>query len=93
MWPKSETADLVTFNEDILNGKLHFLYSAVFQSFRKTVIIIIIIIIIITTKPRHIISSVNKNQIYSTYPMFVFVKLAFRGHCLHFQVYTINSVI
>ena len=47
----------------------------------------------ITTKPRHIISSVNKNQIYSTYPMFIFVKLAFGGHCLHFQVYTINSMI
>ena len=39
------------------------------------------------------ISLVNKNQIYSTYPMFIFVKLAFGGHCLHFQVYTINSVI
>ena len=57
------------------------------------IIIIIIIIIIITTKPRHIISSVNKNQIYSTYPMFIYVELAFGGHCLHFQVYTINSVI
>ena len=39
------------------------------------------------------ISSVNKNQIYSTYPIFIYVQLAFRGHCLHFQVYTINSVI
>ena len=39
------------------------------------------------------ISLVNKNQIYSTYPMFIFVKLAFGGHCLHFQVYTINSMI
>ena len=39
------------------------------------------------------ISSVNKNQIYSTYPMFIYVELAFGGHCLHFQVYTINSVI
>ena len=47
----------------------------------------------IKTKPRYIISSVNKNQIYSTYPMFIFVKLAFGGHCLHFQVYTINSMI
>ena len=46
----------------------------------------------ITTKPRYI-RSVNKNQIYSTYPMFIFVKLAFGGHCLHFQVYTINSMI
>ena len=53
----------------------------------------IIIIIIITTKPRHIISSVNKKQIYSTYPMSIYVELAFGGHCLHFQVYTINSVI
>ena len=25
--------------------------------------------------------------------MFIFVKLAFGGHCLHFQVYTINSMI
>ena len=33
----------------------------------------------ITTKPRTIISAVNKNQIYSTYPMFIFVKLAFGG--------------
>ena len=47
----------------------------------------------ITTKPRHIISSVNKNQIYSTYPIFIYVQLAFGGHCLHFQLYTINSVI
>ena len=28
MWPNpQETADLVTFTEEILNGKLHFLYS------------------------------------------------------------------
>ena len=28
MWPDpQETADLVTFTEEILNGKLHFLYS------------------------------------------------------------------
>ena len=40
-----------------------------------------------------ILSAVNKNQIYSTYPMFIFVKPAFGGHCLHFQVYTINSMI
>ena len=51
-----------------------------------TIIIVIIVIIII------MISSVNKNQIYSTYPMFMFVKLDFGGHCLHFQVYTINSM-
>ena len=57
------------------------------------VIIIIIIIIIITMKTRYIISSVNKNQIYSRYPMIIFVKVAFGGHCLHFQVYTINSMI
>ena len=69
--------------------------------------IIIIIIIIIKIAIRLIkitiliwnnnnndnINSVNKNQIYSTYPMFIFVKLAFGGHCLHFQVYTINSMI
>ena len=31
MWPHpQETADLVTVTEEILNGKLHFLYSAVF---------------------------------------------------------------
>ena len=30
MWPNPlETVDLVTFTEEILNGKLHFLYSAV----------------------------------------------------------------
>ena len=56
-------------------------------------IAIVIIIIIITMKTRYIISSVNKNQIYSRYPMIIFVKVAFRGHCLHFQVYTINSLI
>ena len=39
------------------------------------------------------ISLVNKNQIYSTYQMFIFVKLALGGHCLHFQFYTINSMI
>ena len=39
------------------------------------------------------ISLVNKNQIYSTYQMFLFVKLAFGGHCLDFQFYTINSMI
>ena len=50
-----------------------------------TTIIIIVVIIII--------SLVNKKQIYSTYPMFIYVELAFGGHCLHFQVYTINSVI
>ena len=39
-----------------------------------TIIIIVIKIIkIITTKPRSIIAKVNqKNQIYSTYPMFIF---------------------
>ena len=41
----------------------------------------------------NIIGSVNENQIYSTYPIFIYVQLAFGGHCLHFQVYTINSVI
>ena len=55
--------------------------------------IVLLYITIVTTKPRHIFSSVNKNQIYSTYPMFIYVELAFGGHCLHFQVYTINSVI
>ena len=58
-----------------------------------SIAIVIIIIIIITMKTRYIISSVNKNQIYSRYPMIIFVKVAFRGHCLHFQVYTINSLI
>ena len=30
MWPKSQqTTDLVTFTEEIYNGKLHFLYSDV----------------------------------------------------------------
>ena len=27
MWPNPQSADLVTFNEEILNGKLHFLCS------------------------------------------------------------------
>ena len=40
-----------------------------------------------------IITSVNKNQIYSTYPIFIYIQLAFGGHCFHFQFYTINSVI
>ena len=53
------------------------------QTFCNSFIIIIIIII----------SAVNRNQIYLTDPMFIFVKLAFRGHCIHFQVYTINSMI
>ena len=30
MWPK-ETADLVTFTEEILNGKLHFLCSVAYR--------------------------------------------------------------
>ena len=57
------------------------------------VIIIIVVIIIIAIIIVTIISAVNKNQIYSTYPMFIFVKLAFGGQCLHFQVHTINSMI
>ena len=40
-----------------------------------------------------IIGAVTNNQIYLTYPMFIFAKLAFGGHCFHFQVYTINSMI
>ena len=28
MWPNPESADLVTFTEEILHGKLHFLFSA-----------------------------------------------------------------
>ena len=47
----------------------------------------------INNNNNNIISLVNKNQINSTYPIFIYVQLAFRGHCLHFQVYTINSVI
>ena len=43
------------------------------------IIIIIIIIIIVIFIIIIIISSVNKNQIFSTYPMFIFVKLAFGG--------------
>ena len=32
MWPNmQETSDLVTFTEEILNGKLHFLWSVVFH--------------------------------------------------------------
>ena len=38
-----------------------------------TIFINTIIIIIVTTKPRTIISRVNKNQMYSTYPMFIFL--------------------
>ena len=34
MWPHpQETADLVTFTEEILNGKLHFLWSALYNNF------------------------------------------------------------
>ena len=36
------------------------------------IIFIIIINIIITTKPTTVISAVNKNRIYSTYPIFIF---------------------
>ena len=40
MWPNlQETADLVTFTEEILNGKRHFLYIVYFHAFdgaRKT---------------------------------------------------------
>ena len=37
MWPNpQETADLVTFTEDILNGKLHFLCSAGFSPAQQT---------------------------------------------------------
>ena len=33
MWPNpQEIADLVTFTEEIVNGKLHFLYSAMILS-------------------------------------------------------------
>ena len=35
-------------------------------------IIVFIVIIIITTKPRTVITRVSKNQIYLTYPMFIF---------------------
>ena len=36
------------------------------------IIVFIVIIIIITTKPRTVITMVSKNQIYLTYPMFIF---------------------
>ena len=36
MWPNpQETADLVTLNDEILNGKLHFLSSVTPQSIKK----------------------------------------------------------
>ena len=36
MWPnQQETEDLVTFTEEILNGKLHFLCSVIFDEDRK----------------------------------------------------------
>ena len=36
MWPNPQfPADLVTFTEEILNGKLHFLWSNCFENFRK----------------------------------------------------------
>ena len=35
-------------------------------------IIVFIVIIIITTKPRTVITMVSKNQIYLTYPLFIF---------------------
>ena len=55
------------------------------------IIVIIIIIIIITTKPRTVIITVNKNQIYSIYSMFVFLA-SFRRTLPSFSVYTINSM-
>ena len=40
MWPnREETADLVTFTEEILNGKLHFLCNACAMSDNKTLFI------------------------------------------------------
>ena len=37
MWPNpQETADLVTFTEEILNGKLHFLRCEYFKGFNST---------------------------------------------------------
>ena len=56
------------------------------------IIIIIIIVIIIVIIIIIIITTVNKNQVYSTYPMFIFFKEAFGGHCFHFQVYNINCI-
>ena len=66
---------------------LLFIITIITTTIINTTNIIIIVIIII------IISSVNKNQIYLTYPIFVFLNLAFGGYCLHFQVYAINSMI
>ena len=37
-----------------------------------SIFIIVFIVIIITTKPRTVITTVSKNQIYLTYPMFIF---------------------
>ena len=53
------------------------------------IIIIIIIIITITTKPRTIITTVNKKK-FIRHIQCLFFKQAFGGHSLHFQVYTIN---
>ena len=70
-------------NETLGYNGIYYYYYYYYCYYYFTIIIIIIIII----------SAVNKNQIYSTYPMFIFVKVAFGGHCLHFQDYTINSMI
>ena len=53
------------------------------------IVIIIIIIITITTKPRTIITTVNKKK-FIRHIQCLFFKQAFGGHSLHFQVYTIN---
>ena len=65
--------------------EIYNLYLKSFSLLSNILAIIVIILIIIIL--------VNKNQIYSTYPMFIYVELAFGGHCLHFPVYTINSAI
>ena len=80
----------------------------IFSPSRHLIIMIIIVIILVTitiivitmTIIKIVIATVIIIEIiiimviiYSTYPMFIFVKLAFGGHCLHFQVYTINSMI
>ena len=45
----------------------------------------------ITTKPRTVITTVKKTK-FICHIQCLFFKQAFRGHYLHFQIYTINSM-
>ena len=46
----------------------------------------------IKAKPRTVIILMTKNYISFRYPIFNFKATFFRVHCLHFEVYNLNSV-